>query len=693
MCGIAGLWSISGQIGRDECRATVRRMTRSLTHRGPDDEGYFEQREVGLHLGHRRLSIIDLSKEGHQPMESSSGRYVTVFNGEIFNHRRLRPELEQRGFMFRGHSDTEVLLAAIECWGLHGAVGRFIGMFAFALWDRSDQTLTLVRDRLGIKPLYYGWAGGHLVFGSELKALGQVTGFANRLNRDALALFFRHDYIPEPLSIYEGIYKVTPGTWVSFDSAAALRQCTLDDLAPRTTVYWSAKDVVERGSDCATAMNPGEADERLDTLLRDAIGLRMEADVPLGAFLSGGVDSSTVVALMQSQSSRSVKTFTIGFHESGFDEAPYARAVADHLGTDHAEMYVTAREAMDVIPGLAGMYDEPFSDSSQIPTYLVSKFARRHVTVSLSGDGGDELFGGYSRYFLTERLWNQLARLPNPVRRAIARSLPAAPALWSAILKAVGCMLPRDWRVRNPRDKVARLAELLNANSPSQLYRLLVSHWPEPAKLVWGASEPLTALTDPMRQAKLREHTELMMYTDLVSYLPGDILTKVDRASMAVGLEARVPLLDHRVVELAWQLPLTLKITRGEGKWILRNILYKHVPRELIDRPKKGFGIPIGSWLRGPLRDWVEGLLDEHLLQAQGYLNSVLIRAMWSNHLSGRVDEQYRLWDVLMFQAWLEHERDSGSLRGELSSKEVAANDTVTHSHMNVRTAGAPVVR
>ncbi len=657
MCGIAGLWSLGGQFGRDECSAAVRRMTRSLTHRGPDDEGYFEQPEAGLYLGHRRLSIVDLSKEGHQPMLSPSRRYAIVFNGEVFNHRLLRPELERCGFVFRGHSDTEILLAAIEQWGLRAAVERAIGMFAFALWDRTSYTLTLVRDRLGIKPLYYGWAGGQLVFGSELKALRQGMGFANRIHRGALALFLRHNYIPEPWSIYEGIFKLVPGTWISFDFAAARREPTPDELRTRTTVYWSAKDVVERGRDAHAAGGVEEATERLEALLRDAVGLRMEADVPLGAFLSGGIDSSAVVALMQAQSPRPVKTFSIGFQEAAFDEAPYARAVARHLRTDHTEMYVTPREAMDVIPKLVDMYDEPFADSSQIPTYLVAQLARRHVTVSLSGDGGDELFGGYNRYFWAERLWSQLGQLPGPVRRAIARGLRAMPNTWAVLLDSVKPLLPRRWRVSNPREKLGRVAELLFAASPAELYTLLVSHWAEPDMLVRDASEPLTALTDPARQATLRNDTERMMYTDLVTYLPGDILTKVDRASMAVGLEARVPLLDHRVVELAWQLPLNLKISQGEGKWILRQILYKYVPRELIERPKQGFGIPIGAWLRGPLRDWAEALLDERRLRVDGHLELGPIRTMWSNHLSGRVDEQYRLWDILMFQAWLEHEQ------------------------------------
>ena len=656
MCGIAGLWSPGGQFGREQCGTAVRRMTRSLSHRGPDDEGYFEHPEAGLYLGHRRLSIVDLSKEGHQPMVSPSGRYVTVFNGEIFNHRRLRPELERGGFTFRGHSDTEVMLAAVEYWGLLAAIERFIGMFAIALWDRESRSLTLVRDRLGIKPLYYGWAGGHFVFGSELKALRGAMRFDNRIHRGALALFMRHNYIPEPWSIYEGIYKLTPGTWVSFDSAAVQHPHNPEELVNRTTTYWSAKNVVERGGDARMAADVGGATERLEELLRDAVGLRMEADVPLGAFLSGGVDSSTVVALMQAQSSRPVKTFSIGFHEAGFDEAPHARAVAAHLGTEHTEMYVTPREAMDVIPRLARSYDEPFSDSSQIPTFLVSQLARRHVTVSLSGDGGDELFAGYDRYFVAGRLWNQLSRLPRPVRWSLGQGLQSMPGALAALLEVARPLLPGRWRINNPRDKVTLLAELLRAGTPAQLYQLLVSHWSEPARLVREATEALSPLTDPARGAPVHNETERMMYTDLISYLPGDILTKVDRASMSVGLEARVPLLDHRVVELAWQLPMRLKVNQGQGKWILRQVLFKYVPRELIERPKKGFGVPVGAWLRGPLRDWAESLLDESRLEAEGYLEPGRIRSIWSNHLSGRVDEQYRLWDVLMFQAWLEHE-------------------------------------
>lgn len=690
MCGIAGLWSVNGRVGQDECSSAVRRMTRSLAHRGPDDEGYFEQPEAGLYLGHRRLSIVDLSNDGHQPMCSPSGRYVIAFNGEIYNHRRLRPELEQYGHNFRGHSDTEVLLAGLDHWGLLGVIERSIGMFAFALWDRRDRTLTLVRDRLGIKPLYYGWINGYLAFGSELKALRQATELSNPIHRGVLALFLRHNYIPEPWSIYEGIYKVMPGTCMRIDSTIAQRHCMPDEMATRTTVYWSAKDVVERGTAGARIQRVDEAVEQLGALLRDAVGLRMQADVPLGAFLSGGVDSSTVVALMQMQSSQPVKTFTIGFHELGFDEAPYARAVANHLGTDHTEMYVTAREAMAVIPGLASTYDEPFSDSSQIPTYLVSKLARCHVTVSLSGDGGDELFGGYDRYFLAERLWTRLRRVPYQIRRAIARNIRAVPSAWAFGLNVGGTLLRRRAAIGNARHKVDRLSELLCAETHMQLYKLLVSHWSEPNKLIYGVSEPRSALTDPARQADLREDVERMMYTDLVSYLPGDILTKVDRASMAVGLEARVPMLDHRVVEFAWQLPLDLKIRSREGKWILREVLHEAVPRAMIDRPKKGFGIPVGKWLRGPLRDWAEELLDERRLEGQGYLNPRPIRAMWSSHLSGRVDEQYRLWDILMFQSWLEDQGTACAACGDVDPKQRVANGCTSDESATFQPSVAP---
>lgn len=661
MCGIAGFWDADHRFSAEGGADILRRMTRAIAYRGPDDEGYFQQAETGIALGHRRLSIVDLSPEGHQPMTSASGRYVMVFNGEVYNHNRLRPELHAVGASFRGHSDTEVMLAAIEHWGLEAAIARFIGMFAFALWDRETHTLTLVRDRLGIKPLYCGWVGSVFVFASELKALTAMPGFNNPVNRDALCLQLRHNYIPAPTSIYSHLHKLMPGTLLRVDQVMAQTPMDVDALGARAQVYWSARAVAEAGVVNRLDLADDEAVTELDRVLRDAVALRMEADVPLGAFLSGGVDSSLVVALMQAQSPRPVQTFSIGFDEIEYDEARHAKIVASHLGTDHHELYVTAQDALDVIPRLPAMSGEPFSDSSQIPTYLVSHMARQRVTVSLSGDGGDELFAGYKRYFLGQQLWRSINRLPVPLRRSLAATLRAAPGLWARLLQMSMPLLPSTLRVKHPAEKIDRLADLLSIPSLDALYRGLVSHWDQPAALVLGVNgEPLTALTDPHRKAGLRDAVESMMFTDLVSYLPDDILAKVDRASMAVSLEARVPLLDHRVVELAWRLPMRQKIRDGQSKWLLRQVLYQYVPKALIERPKQGFGVPIDNWLRGPLRDWAEALLDERRLREEGYFDPKPIRKMWQDHLSGRVNEHYRLWDVLMFQAWLEEQRHAG---------------------------------
>lgn len=655
MCGIAGFWDAGHRLGQEAGADALRRMTGAVAYRGPDDQGHFQEADVGIALGHRRLSIVDLSPEGHQPMASASGRYVMAFNGEVYNHNRLRPELLAAGARFRGHSDTEVMLAAIEHWGLEQALARFIGMFALALWDRQTRALTLVRDRLGIKPLYYGWAGGVFVFGSELKALTAIPGFVNPVDRGAVALQLRHSYIPAPHSIYRDIHKLMPGTVLRVDESLARTPMDIEGLASLAHVYWSARSVAEAGVGCRLDLADDEAATELEGVLRDAVALRMEADVPLGAFLSGGVDSSLVVALMQAQSSRPVQTFSIGFREAEYNEAPYAGAVARHLGTDHHEFYVTSQDALDVVPRLPKIFDEPFSDSSQIPTYLVSQMARKQVTVSLSGDGGDELFSGYNRHFLGLKLWQSLDRLPRPVRSGLAVALRSAPRLSARLMELGMPLLPASLRVKNPADKIDRLKTLLSTASLDALYMGLVSHWPQPAGMVLGANgEPHTALTDPRRQAGLRDPVERMMFSDLVSYLPDDILTKVDRASMAVSLEARVPLLDHRVVELAWRLPMRQKVRAGQGKWLLREVLYKYVPKALIERPKQGFGVPIERWLRGPLRDWAESLLDERRLREEGYFDPTPIRNMWTEHVSGRANEHYRLWDVLMFQAWLD---------------------------------------
>lgn len=642
MCGIAG---IMGQ-PTTELTSSVRNMVASIRYRGPDDSGVWCDERLGIGLGHARLSILDLSPEGHQPMVSASGRYVIVFNGEVYNFAELRSELEVAGQKFRGHSDTEVMLAAFEEWGIEKAVPRFVGMFAFALWDRSDRVLTLARDRMGEKPLYYGWQGNTFLFGSELKALKAHSAFQCEIDRAALALMLRHNYIPAPYSIYKGIRKLLPGTYLSL---------SMGKSEGETVRYWSVREVAERGQAQPFAGSDTEAGMALEAHLLESISLQMIADVPLGAFLSGGVDSSTVVALMQAQSSRPIKTFTIGFHEEGYDEAQHAKLVARHLGTEHTELYVMPKEAMNVIPRLPALYDEPFSDSSQIPTFLVSELARRHVTVSLSGDGGDELFGGYNRYFWATNIWRRIGWVPQPLRAALAGALTALPpSAWNSVFRALARFLPVGWRYANPGDKLHKLAEILAVRTPEEIYLGLVSHWKQPAEMVSGAHEPLTVLTDPAQWAGLSDFEQRMMYLDQMTYLPDDILAKVDRAAMGTSLETRVPFLDHRVVKFAWSLPLSMKIRHGQGKWLLRQVLYRHVPKELIERPKMGFGVPIDMWLRGPLKGWAEELLDEARLQREAYFDPRPIRMKWAEHLTGRRNWSYYLWDVLMFQAWNE---------------------------------------
>jgi asparagine synthase (glutamine-hydrolysing) len=580
-------------------------------------------------------------------MLSPCGRYVLVYNGEIYNHLDLRVELEREGgsFAWRGHSDTETLLAALRHWGVQGALERLNGMFAFALWDSAERILFLARDRMGEKPLYYGRCNDTFLFGSELKALKAHPRWNAQLDRDALALFLRHNYVPAPWSIYRGIRKLPPAHFVAITDGG--RNISEPEC------YWDVKDVAARGESDAT---PAELIDELEALLRNAVGRRMAADVPLGAFLSGGYDSSTVAALMQAQSDRPIKTFSIGFHEEGYDEAQHARAVAAHLGTDHTELYVTSEDAMAVIPDLPTIYDEPFADSSQIPTYLVSKLARQHVTVSLSGDGGDELFCGYNRYLLALRIWDKLRRLPFPVRRMLATLVRRAPG---QTLNQMQRILPQRFQVSSLPDRLPKLAEVLAHRDGQSFYRSLVSHAKDPARIVLGAQEPETILSRPDDLPQLPGMREQMMLLDMLTYLPDDILTKVDRASMAVSLEARVPLLDHRLVEFAWRVPTDLKYRDGQGKWLLRQVLYRHVPRELMERPKMGFGVPIENWLRGPLRDWAEALLDEKRLREEGIFDPIPIRRMWETHKAGKrsrhyESRHYELWDVLMFQAWQE---------------------------------------
>jgi asparagine synthase (glutamine-hydrolysing) len=644
MCGITGFLDLTLSNSADECRAIVTRMNDCLAHRGPDDEGTWVDREMGIVLGHRRLAIIDLSPEGHQPMVSACGSYIIVYNGEIYNFKSIRKELEQIGVApnWRGHSDTEVMLAAISHWGLEKALERFNGMFAFALWDRKDRVLYLARDRLGEKPLYYGWMDKVFLFASELKALQVHPAWRGEINREALPLLLRHDYVPAPYSIYKGIHKLMPGTLLSLPLSAKAGEI------PEPVAYWSAKAAAEQGTMAPFTGTETEAIDKLDQLLRDAIKLRMEADVPLGTFLSGGIDSSTVVALMQAQSERAVKTFSIGFHEDGYNEAEYAKAVAQHLGTAHTELYVTPEETMAVIPRLPTLWDEPFSDPSQVPTFLVSQLARQHVTVSLSGDGGDELFGGYNRYFWGRRIWKNIGWMPYSLRSLMAKGLISlSPQLFNR-----GPL----HKLKQPQmvDKLQKLAEIVAVDSQEDMYKQLISDWKYPESALLNVKEPLTVVSDKQQWAKLPDLTQWMMYLDLVTYLPDDILVKVDRASMGVSLESRVPLLDHRLVEFAWQLPLSFKIHQNQGKWLLRQVLYRYVPKELIERPKMGFAIPIDKWLRGPLREWAEALLNPARLQREGFFNHAVIQEKWLEHLSGKRNWQYCLWDVLMFQAWLE---------------------------------------
>jgi asparagine synthase (glutamine-hydrolysing) len=646
MCGIAGFWHRKAQ----RFEGAIFAMTNALYRRGPDDAGYWVDTDAGLAFGHRRLSILDLSEAGHQPMFSASGRYAIVYNGEVYNFDELRESIEHETdgtYPFRGHSDTEVILASVERWGLKRAVESFVGMFAFALWDRKARRLHLVRDRVGIKPLYYGFCGSAFVFGSELKALAAYPDFDAPIDRDSLAQLLRYNAIPAERTIYQGIYKVEPGCIL-----------TLTDLQSRALHrerYWSAADVVRRGQAEPFVGDEKQAVEALEDVLSRAVGLRMIADVPLGAFLSGGVDSSTVVALMQAQSTRPIRTFSIGFDNGRYNEADDARQVAHYLGCDHTELYVRPDDALAVIPELPTLYDEPFADSSQIPTFLVSRLAREHVTVALSGDGGDELFGGYNRHVWGPRLSKLLDRVPASARQLLSRLGRArTPEQWDEAFARLEKVLPPKARLRVPGDKIYKLSRLLEADDPEKLYELLTSHWSRPTDIVAGASDRPREFVD---EPGFDDYAARLMYRDLVAYLHDDILTKVDRASMGVSLEARVPILDHRVIELAWRLPMAMKIKDGVGKHILRKVLYRHVPRHLIERPKMGFGIPIDSWLRGPLRAWAEELLDPRRLSEEGFFSPEPIEKIWRAHLDGRRNHQHELWDILMFQAWYRHQQ------------------------------------
>jgi asparagine synthase (glutamine-hydrolysing) len=651
MCGFAGFIDTGRAASAESLSDCVGRMAGTLAYRGPDDSGTWVDPEAGVALGHRRLSIIDLSEHGHQPMVSHSGRYVVAYNGELYNYPAVRAELAALGHRFTGHSDTEVLLTAVDQWGLSTAVRRFVGMFAFALWDRQARELHLVRDRIGEKPLYYGWQNGTLLFGSELKALREHPDWEGEISREGLVLYLRFGYVPSPYSIHRGVHKLTPG---SILSVAATSPAAGTDPVP----YWSLREVAERGVRHPFPGNRQEAADQLEELLLSAVGQQMVADVPLGAFLSGGIDSSTIVALMQAQSSQPVRTFTIGFHVPGYNEAEHASAVARHLGTAHTELYVTPKEALEVVPLLPQMYDEPFSDSSQIPTHLVSQLARQQVTVSLSGDGGDELFGGYTRYFLGQRLWRALPRIPAPIRRGAAAGLSrVGVAGWNALGSVAGRLIGEQRVPPRFGEKVAKVAAVMASYSPETVYKTLVSASAAPETLVVGAAEPPIPIDLRDSWPEVGDLTQRMMYMDALTYLPDDILVKVDRASMACSLESRAPFLDHRVVEFAWSLPAEMKVAGGEGKHVLRQVLYRHVPREIMDRPKMGFGVPVAQWLRGPLRPWAEALMAEDRLRQEGFFEVSAVRQVWAEHQSGQHDRQFVVWAILMFQAWLESAR------------------------------------
>ncbi len=654
MCGIAGYADLKRRSTPEELASTVMRMANTLRHRGPDDEGCWVDPEVGLALGHRRLSIIDLSPTGHQPMVSPSGRYVVIFNGEIYNFRELRRELERElgpaAPAYKGHSDTAVMLAAFEHWGVADALPRLNGMFAIALWDRVERLLYLVRDRLGEKPLYYGWMGETFLFGSELKALQAHPEFRGEIDRNAIALYLYSNSIPAPGSIFRDIRKLPPATFLK------LRLEETRAAAP--VPYWSVKSAVEKAQ--ADPFRGGDEDalDELQHLLRDAVRLRMIADVPFGAFLSGGIDSSLVVSMMKELSGPAVRSFSIGFHEAGYNEARDAHSMARYLSTEHVEHYATVAEAVATIPSLASLYDEPFADSSQIPTLLVSRLASRYVKVALSGDGGDEVFGGYNRYTWVGRIWRKVGWVPQPLRRAAGSLITRVPPhAWDAILRSTRYLLPEAARQPVFGDKLHKLAEVMGLGTPEEMYIGLAVHWREARSMVLGTEAEGDLFPAPAERPQLQDFEHKAMFLDMMTWLTNDILTKLDRASMACSLETRIPLLDPRIIEFAWRLPLSMKFRQGKGKWILRRLLQRYVPESMVKLPKMGFGIPLDVWLRGPLREWAESLLEERRLRREGYLDPAPIRRKWQEHLSGRRNWHFQLWDVLMWEAWLEENR------------------------------------
>jgi asparagine synthase (glutamine-hydrolysing) len=664
MCGLCGFASPApgGDPGQDE--HTIRRMVKALRHRGPDNEGVWIAPENGLAFGHSRLAIVDLSKEGNQPMDSASGRFTIVFNGEVYNFRELRHELEAAGCRFRGQSDTEVMLAGFEVWGIRNSIKRFNGMFAFALWDHRERKLHLVRDRLGIKPLYYGWSNDVFLFGSEISAIRRHPSWQGEVDRNSLALYLGYTAVPAPHSIYKGIYKLPGGCHLTLEMAdfgAARSFSPFPDkygtvsLAPER--YWSVRNASNNGLNHPFTGDEDMALSRLEELLSDAVSIRMIADVPLGAFLSGGIDSSLIVALMQKSTNSPVQTFSVGFEDPRFNEAGFANQVASYLKTDHTEFIVSPNTAREVVPLLGQMFDEPFSDSSQIPTYLVSKMTKNNVTVSLSGDGGDELFGGYSRYRNIPSLWNRIIGIPRHLRNAGGSVVQALPVQFlDLFLSRFGRLsIGADGEHING-DRFQKLARLVGHSSPRHMYLDLIRHWHDDDGVLVG-NPPSGCLPFSADQELEWSLLRWMRCADMQHYMVDDVLTKVDRSSMAVSLEARVPILDHRIVEFSLTLPEPMLIREGVGKHLLRQLLYRHVPRNLVDRPKKGFGVPIDEWLRGPLRDWAEELLSQKRLDEQGFFSPSIVRQTWQEHLSGNRDWKYRLWDVLMFQGWLDDQK------------------------------------
>lgn len=640
MCGITGFWSFSGLNNDIDAPTTIKKMTNSLTHRGPDQAGIWLDREAGIALGHRRLSILDLSLHGKQPMCSHDGRWVVVYNGEIYNYKTLRTELEALGEQFKSSSDTEVLVAAIAQWGMLATLKKLVGMFAIAAWDKQQRQLHLSRDHIGIKPLYWSKNRNGIAFGSEIKAISPHPAFERTINHTAVTAYMRLGYIPAPMSIWEGTFKCAPGTLLTFSGSHQ----------PRTTAFWSLQETYRHGLTNPLDVSDEEATNQLHTLLKEAVHSQMAADVPLGAFLSGGIDSSTVAALMQASESNQVKTFSIGFHQQGFNEAHHAAEVAKHLGTEHTELYIEPAHAQAIIPSLSTIYDEPFADSSQIPTYLLSQMTRKHVTVALSGDGGDESFAGYPRFSYARQLAKGIYRAPKFLRHSTAALLERLPP---HLGNALGRNLPSNLKRHNLGDQLNRLAGVLRRGE-KEIYLGMLSHWQQPEHIVIGGHEPYHLMNDEQLAKHIPDFLSRMQYMDSMVYLPDDILVKVDRASMAHSLEIRVPLLDHRVVEFAWRLPTHLKEREDGGKWLLRQVLYRHVPRELVDRPKMGFGVPIGDWLRGPLKEWAWERLCPASLHKHGLLQPTLMQEAWEQHQKGERNWQYPLWTALMLQDWLE---------------------------------------